>query len=84
MKKSKKIVRLLCEISDLLHTTNEQQSIINLAVNLGVIYGQKVIVDISAPELSFGGITFGEHGVGKLVANALSGKEHTISPVAKS
>lgn len=83
MKDSKKIIRLLCEISDLLHATNEQQAVINLAVNLGLIYGQKVIVDISGTELNFDGITFGEHGTGKLVANALSNSKHTIKPVAK-
>lgn len=84
MKDKEKIVRLLCEISDLLRTTHEQQSIINLSVTLGLIYGQKVIVDISQSELNFDGITFGERGVGKLVANALSNRKHTSKPVTKN
>lgn len=68
--KNKKIIRNLCEISDLL-TTNEQQAVITLAADLNLIYGQAIQVDVTAKELKFNGITFAEYGVGKIIVNAL-------------
>lgn len=72
MKDTKKIIHKLCEISDLLHTANEQQAVITFAANLNLIYGQAIQVDITSKELKFSGITFAERGVGKIIVNALN------------
>lgn len=75
MKDKEKIIRLLCQISDYLGTTNEQSSVINLAVNLGLIYGQAIQVDVTAAELKFNDVVFGEHGAGIIISNTLYGSK---------
>ena len=73
MKDKEKFVHLLCQASNLLNTKDEQQAIINLAVNLGLIYGQNVQIDVS--DLKPCGITFATRGVGIIIANALNVSE---------
>lgn len=74
MKNKEKIVHLLCQASNLLSTKDEQQAIINLAVNFGFIYGQAIQVDLADKDLKLTGITFAERGLGIVIANALSSK----------
>lgn len=71
MKDKEKVIRLLCQISDRLETTDEQSLLINLAVNLGLIYGQAIQVDITADELKFNDVVFGEYGAGIIISNTL-------------
>lgn len=70
MKEKKDVIRLLCRISDLLDTTNEQQAAINFALQTNLIYGQKLQIDIEQNELKYTAITFAEQGLGVLVANS--------------
>lgn len=85
MKNKEKIVHLLCQASNLLSTKDEQQAIINLAVNFGFIYGQAVQVDITSKDLKFTGVTFAERGLGIVIANALSDEvKKNIVPVTES
>ena len=82
MKDKEKIVHLLCQASTLLNTKDEQQSLVNFAVRLGLIYGQTVQIDITRLDEPKG-ITFGEHGTGFIIANALSEIESPSTPVTK-
>lgn len=84
MNDKEKIARLLCRIAELLGTKDEQHAVIKLAVTLGVIYGQKIQVDVTSTDLKFNDITFGERGIGELVARALSGNKHSIKSVTKN
>lgn len=71
MKNKKEIALLLSQISDLIGSKEEHQEVINFAVNLGLIYGQKIQVDVTDKDLKLEGITFGEYGTGIIIANAL-------------
>ncbi len=73
MKDKEKIVRLLCQISNELNTTNEQNAAINLAVSLGLIYGQAIQIDVTAAELKFNDVVFGNRGIGVIISNTLHG-----------
>ena len=71
MKNKKEIVNLLCRISNDLDTQDEHQAVIKFAFELGLIYGQAIQIDVTAAELKFSDVVFGEYGVGIVVSNAL-------------
>lgn len=72
MKDKEKVVRLLNKISYELWSKDEHQVLINFATELNLIYGQAIQIDITDKDLKFNGITFGERGIGVIVARALS------------
>ena len=79
MKNKKEIVHLLCQISNHLDTKDEQNSVINLAVNLGLIYGQAIQIDVTAAGLKFNDVLFREYGVGVIISNTLYGSKNSLS-----
>lgn len=72
MKDKEKIVRLLNKISYELWSKDEHQALIKFAVDLNLIYGQAIQIDITGKDLKFNDVVFGERGIGIIVARALS------------
>lgn len=72
MKDKKQIMDFCSKISSLLDSPDEHSALINLAVNFGLINGQMLQIDFDLNNnLRFNGVTFGEYGVGILIANSL-------------
>ena len=48
-------------------------AVLNLATALNLINASMVQVSLSSREIKLEGVTFGERGIGRLIANSLAG-----------
>jgi len=72
MKDTKKVVRLLKQISNEFDSKDEHDQLVGFAFATNLAYSQGIFINIAAEGVFFNSVTFAEKGIGDIIAASQS------------